>query len=346
MMLSAALLPGGCKKRHGGSSYGDGGTSRGARGAPKVPQKRAVHVTGILVFSATWCPSCHRLKHEVLEGPSRKELLSGLRLRTVDFDAPQNRALVIKHAVTDLPTTVFLKTGEEVDRIEGYEEIEAFVTEARTIVQGHSGIHLLQDRLLRSPTDRALMAKLGRKLLQRGREQEAFRLYDRVLLLDPRNSAGLAAKVTMHRARYLIRVRRDYGAAVTLLGKAVAAYPSGRAAESFRYWYGWALCKAGRRAEAAKTVDAYVTQQDGSAKALLMAAELRQKCRYQLPVALTFAQRAVAKDPKDDGGWHLVATLSYELGKRKAASAAMAKALKLAPKSTFYQSEARRLRAK
>lgn len=299
-----------------------------------------------MLFTAAWCPSCADLKAQVLSKPLGAELLGGTPLAEVDFDAPASRPLVVKHAVTGLPTTIFFKPdGTEIDRVVGFEGAEAFLAEARAILAGRDGLHLLEDQLQRRPDDPALLFKTGFKLLLRGREKEGLARYARVMKLDPGDRTGFASQAMMHHGRYLVRCKEDYPAAVKLLERAVALYGDGREGAGLRYWHGWALCKAGRPAEAAKVMDAWVSSKARSAQALGLAAELRRRCGHDLPRALELAKEATRVKPKDDWAWYLVADLSHLLGKPEEARAALGRALALSPGSAFYQAEQRRLAA-
>ncbi|MFH2007682.1 MAG: thioredoxin fold domain-containing protein [bacterium] len=334
-----------CKRELGGSFGGKPKKRKSLRDAAAA--RAAAKVGRVLLYTAKWCPHCHQLKHEVWEKPSGEALLGGIALETVDFDAPANQPRVIKHAITGLPTTVFLKPdGTELDRIEGFEGAKAFLEEAQAILQGRDGLQVLQDRFSREPKNVGLLYKIGRKLLNRGLEKRAFATHDKVLALDPTDKSDVGAKIAMHRARYLVRVKRDYKNAAALLQSAVIKYPAKRVQSGLRYWLGHALCKDGRRAEAVKMIDAYVRERGSTPKALILAAELRHKCRHQLPGALALARRVVRAEPKNDWGWYLVADLSFELGQRKAARQAIERAVQLNAKSAFYKNERKRITAR
>jgi len=303
-------------------------------------------VRRVLLFTAKWCPTCHQLKKEVLAAPVGKALLAGAVVESVDFDKAAGQ--VAQHSVTGLPTTVFLDgEGKERDRIEGFEGKMQFVAETRAILQGRDLLPLLMDELLRRPNDLKLRYRVGRKLLGRGREREAFLQYDKVVAMDPTDKSGAVAKILMHRSRYLVRVKRDYPAAVKYLRAVVKRVPGGRAGESLRYWLAHALCLSGKPRDAVRGMDEYVKQRSGKANALLLAAEIRHKCAggFELKKALLQARAAVTLEPKNDWGWYLVAVLSHGLKQPSAAQQAIDRAIALAPDSAFYIHEKRRMPA-
>lgn len=343
MALGLGLGPVSCERKIGGSfskkSPPKTVADASARPRPKGPVHR------VLLFTAKWCPTCHQLKKEVLATPVGKKLLAGAPLEAVDFDKAAGR--VAKHSVTGLPTTIFLDAkGRERDRIEGFEGQKQFVAEARAILRGRDILPVLTDELARSPKNLVLRYRVGRKLLGRGREREAFAQYDKVVAADPTDKSGAVAKILMHRSRYLVRVKRDYPAAVAYLRAAVKRIPGGRAGESLRYWLAHALCLSGKPRAAVRVMDAYVKQRNGKANALLLAAGIRRKCTggYELKKGLSQARAAVKAKPKNDWGWYLVAAFLHRSKQTAAALAAMDRAIALDPNSAFYVSEKKRMK--
>jgi tetratricopeptide (TPR) repeat protein len=337
-----------CERKVGGSFSKKRvpGIRADARTQPRGRPRATGPVRRVLLFTAKWCPTCHQLKKEVLGAPVGRELLAGAVFESVDFDKAAGR--VAKHSVTGLPTTVFLDgQGRERDRIEGFEGKQAFVDEARAILAGRDLMPVLADKLLRQPKNLELRYRIGRKLLGRGREKEGFAHYDKVVAADPQDRTGLLAKILMHRSRYLVRVKRDYPAAVAFLRAAIRRIPTGRAGESLRYWLAHALCLGGKPVDAVRVMDAYVKQRSSKAGALLLAAGIRRKCAggYELKKALSQARSAVKKKPKNDWGWYLVAVLSERLKSPTEARRALDRAIALAPHSAFYAHEKKRMTA-
>ena len=69
----------------------------------------------VLKFGAVWCPGCVVMKPmwEKIEGEMPE-------LETEFFDADQNKEIVEKYKVKDLPSFIFLdKNGEEILRLQG-----------------------------------------------------------------------------------------------------------------------------------------------------------------------------------------------------------------------------------
>ena len=78
----------------------------------------------IVDFFATWCVPCQMMS-EVLKGVE-KEYEDVLEIFKVDVD--ENQETAIRYDVTAMPTLIFFKDGEEVERKVGYIEREELVS--------------------------------------------------------------------------------------------------------------------------------------------------------------------------------------------------------------------------
>ncbi len=78
----------------------------------------------IVDFFATWCVPCQMMS-EVLRD-TEKEYEDVIEVFKVDID--ENQETAIRYDVTSMPTLVFFKDGEEVERKIGYIEKEELVS--------------------------------------------------------------------------------------------------------------------------------------------------------------------------------------------------------------------------
>lgn len=78
----------------------------------------------IVDFFATWCVPCQMMS-EVLRD-TEKEYEDVIEVFKVDID--ENQEAAIRYDVTSMPTLVFFKDGEEVERKIGYIEKEELVS--------------------------------------------------------------------------------------------------------------------------------------------------------------------------------------------------------------------------
>lgn len=78
----------------------------------------------VIDFFATWCVPCQMLT-EVLHDVE-KEYEDVVEIFKVDVDG--NQEIAIRYEVTSMPTLVFFKDGEEVERKIGYIEREELIS--------------------------------------------------------------------------------------------------------------------------------------------------------------------------------------------------------------------------
>ena len=78
-----------------------------------------------LKFFATWCGPCSVVSKQ----------LEGLDLKEVDLDQ-DTEGLATKYKIRNVPTLVFLKDGEEVDRHSGLITREGYLQKVKTLDNG------------------------------------------------------------------------------------------------------------------------------------------------------------------------------------------------------------------
>jgi thioredoxin 1 len=76
----------------------------------------------IIDFWAEWCGPCHALK-PMFEDLSKDHK----KIRFAKVNVDENPEIALEFSVRGIPTVVFLKKGEEVDRVIGVLPKEAFV---------------------------------------------------------------------------------------------------------------------------------------------------------------------------------------------------------------------------
>lgn len=78
----------------------------------------------IVDFFATWCVPCQMMSEVLCD--TEKEYEDVIEVFKVDID--ENQETAIRYDVTSMPTLVFFKDGEEVERKIGYIEKEELVS--------------------------------------------------------------------------------------------------------------------------------------------------------------------------------------------------------------------------
>ncbi len=153
----------------------------------------------LIDFGAVWCPPCNLLAAQVLEDPANEADLAGFVVVGIDSDAPESWALKDRYHVRGYPTLVVTDaSGQELDRLEGYETEASFLAWLGRV---GSAAPLSARPEPESLDSRAALALVVR-LLEAGEDEAAVKPYlDR---LDPARAPELQEEVDLHLARYTL----------------------------------------------------------------------------------------------------------------------------------------------
>lgn len=79
-------------------------------------------------FSATWCPACLKLEHDVLQTEEFKTKYEQFIYLKIDHDWDGSKEFFVKYHVKDMPTLIIINhKGEELERIHGFTSNQDFV---------------------------------------------------------------------------------------------------------------------------------------------------------------------------------------------------------------------------
>jgi len=228
-------------------------------------------------FDADWCTYCQHLEEEVLataEGGALTRDMVALRL---DFDAPENRALVERFVILGLPTVLVLTAeGTQVGRVQGYHGREAWLEEARAAVIAEDPIPALRIRATESPDDPAVARELGEALLVRGYPEEGEALLERVIFMEGETAAEPAADALFLLGRYHHRVRQNPRVARHYWRELANRFPESDYRAGAYWWFARAEHELGRGAQGLAVLDYHARQHPGDADATALLAQYLQ----------------------------------------------------------------------
>lgn len=145
----------------------------------------------LLMFSASWCGPCNRMKKEVFTQGVVKRVLDNWTAIYVDGD--KNHDLMDKYKAEAYPTFVVLSPdGKELGRFVGGMGAEAFLKNLRII---RTDLPAVQRQMLGDPNNPQLWKKRGQLLEEMGNVEEAVKAYQRAAMLDPQNTTGVSTDV-------------------------------------------------------------------------------------------------------------------------------------------------------
>ena len=171
-----------------------------------IARGRAADRLVLLDIWASWCEPCRRQEAEIWTQDAGAEIGRRTIPIHVDFETPEGQKLKRRFSVLGLPSLIVLDGhGEEVDRLVGYEDREAWLGELGPILEGTDPIPALEKRVRSAPQSPAPRLELARRRLYRGDEAAAYREFLDILTLGPPPETG--AEVYFLMGRYLQRVR-------------------------------------------------------------------------------------------------------------------------------------------
>lgn len=88
-----------------------------------IPAVMPANKPELIVFSATWCGACQRIKDQINQ-------IEKTGIKVTRFDADQNPNILAKYNITSLPTMLF-KVGNKVSRTQNIDELMRWIKEAK-----------------------------------------------------------------------------------------------------------------------------------------------------------------------------------------------------------------------
>lgn len=229
---------------------------------------RAENKRVFLSFSASWCPYCQKLEHELLDQPEGRSLLSDFIPIQIDFDAPENRPLIERFVVLVLPTCVVLTgDGTQVARIIDYETKAKWIAELRAAKVAGDPLPALRAAFAADPHNAEKALRLGEALLTGGHADEGERLLEQVDWMQPPPAAGAEALFTL--GRYHHRVRRDAAQARHIWRELALRYPDEDFSSSAWSWYAKAEAELGHIDVGLRALEARLDQHPDNTSAVL-----------------------------------------------------------------------------
>lgn len=304
-----------------------------------------------LVFvdvGAYWCPPCHRLDEEVFVRPEIGALLDkGFIALHIDAEKGEGPEIVERYHVQAYPTMLVLESsGLEKDRMVDFLEPEAFATALTAIEKGGNVLSELVDAVESNPDDLNKRYALGHAYILAAKAKEADEQFEAVMLGDPHNELGLAARVLYDRALFVTyKLDGDPKGAIEQFKALQRRYPEDKLAVRAYRHIGRLLCKLGREDEAVESLEAMWATDPGDPGLASSYGwfSFRQKCGAAQGLAAV--QKGIEADPADADLRYVEAELLHLTNDDAKALVAIRKASELEPKTAFYRRQVRRFEA-
>jgi thioredoxin 1 len=127
----------------------------------------------LIDFTAEWCAPCKNMERTTWRDPSVVEWLEGNAI-CIQIDGDASPELMAQHAIRAFPTVLCLKGHVELDRLTGARGASSFLDWLTGLRAGRTELEAL---LKADPDDLHLRLRLGQKLLDLRRDDEALEVF-------------------------------------------------------------------------------------------------------------------------------------------------------------------------
>lgn len=311
----------------------------------------AAKAQGKLVFvdvGAYWCPPCRKLDEEVFIRPEVGAAMAEKFVAVhIDAEKGEGPEVVARYRVQAYPTLLVLAdSGLEKGRLVDAMAPAELLAGLDKIAAGGDVLAELEEAVAGKPEDLEARYRLGNAYALAAKRAEADAALAAVIVGDPDNAKGLAAKAMLDRAMFLVAKQDgDSEKAVALYKELQQKFPQTKESQRAYVLTGRALHKLGRDDEAVASLEAMIAGEPDNVdlKASYGWFSFRERCRPE--AGLRAVEAGLAAAPKNPELHYLRAELEHQLGDAAAALASIREAAALEPESAFYKRQVRRFAA-
>jgi tetratricopeptide (TPR) repeat protein len=143
-----------------------------------------------------WCKWCIELDNKVYSNPEVYNFANAHQVNyKIDAEKGEGIEFAKKYKVTGYPTVLFLDgNGNEVDRIIGYYPEKEFFANMKDYNAGKNTFADLKKRLEKDPNDIPATLSMAEKQMALGNNDEAKKLLNKIIEIDPQDLSGKADK--------------------------------------------------------------------------------------------------------------------------------------------------------
>jgi thioredoxin-related protein/Tfp pilus assembly protein PilF len=282
-------------------------------------------------FYTDWCVWCKRLDANVYPNPAVAEVLNTKFVPyKIDAEKGEGPKLNEQYKVSGYPTMVIIDptTKEEIDRIVGYAEPDAF---RKTLDQIASGDNFagLKKRTASNPNDLEAWSMLADKLLQREDLDGAKAALGKVVALDASDEKGKKSHAELQLAMIAAQTSGDIKPLIEV-AKRYDGKPAALEAHTFLAMNLGGADEPEMTKQASTSFDYLLSHGKRDAQVLNGYAWLLATHSQSLDKALAMANEAAKLEPKSAAILDTVAECLFRMGKKDEAIATAKRVLELA----------------
>ena len=303
-------------------------------------QKAAAEKKPILVdVFAEWCGPCHEMDKVVFSRADVAKALADVVPMRIDAETDAGKALVARYHVVGYPTVLLIgPDGQEIDRILGFVDGDAFIRTVGEYREGKGTFADLERQLSGTPDDLELLAKVAQRAAIRGLKDRAELLADKVYAADPDDAKGLASQTLYTVGRYLyLRGAKDYDKAIANFTRLRAKHPQSKFAGRALMGLATAFFKKGEPKKTRALLDGYLSASPEKSGTYNAVAWFSFKETFDPAYGLATAEKGLKVNPQDAGLLDTYAELLFQQGRAADALAAIDRAIAADPKEPYYR---------
>lgn len=302
----------------------------------------------VLDIGAYWCPPCHELDEKTFTDPSVGAWLGEHAIAIhVDAEKGEGPDIVERYDVQAYPTLLVLEgNGVEKGRLVDFIEPAELIPKLEAIAAGDNVLTELEGAVESDPDALEPRFRLAHAYLLAAKRDAAEALHRDLLVADPKNELGYAAKVLYDQALFIrLKLDADPGAAIAAFEALQTKFPDSPEAVRAHRMIGRARCKLGQEDQAVAALEAMLATdpEDLDLVASFGWFAFRQGCG--VGPALAAVVEAIPQRPEDAELRYLEAELHRLSDQPIEALAAIRKASELEPDSAYYKRQVRRFEA-
>lgn len=143
-----------------------------------------------------WCKWCIELDNKVYSNPEVYNFANAHQVNyRIDAEKGEGIEFAKKYNVTGYPTVLFLDgSGNEIDRIIGYYPEKEFFANMKDYNAGKNTFADLKKRMEKDPNDIPATLSMAEKQMALGNNDEARKLLNKIIDIDPQDLSGKADK--------------------------------------------------------------------------------------------------------------------------------------------------------
>ena len=204
----------------------------------------------IVDYYTDWCKWCKVMEDSTFTDSN--VILSSERFVFVRINAEIDTARARAFGVNGYPTIVLLdKTGNEVDRVQGYYPPAEFLKVMDGYLKGVGTLWELEQQLAEKRNDPEVMYKIAQKYIGRGLLDKARQTLGQVRNVDNKNSSGFVDNAEFDLA-ILLRKDKKWYKAIEAFKQLSKDYPESEMLEDAAVYVPWCYVQAGDNKEALK----------------------------------------------------------------------------------------------